>query len=121
TTERDSLTRLAGAALHMAGSDRVPAAGARGNPIRDRAWSTVSTHAVKAIQKNTSDTVVNQCHPVSTAVAYVAAEYIPSGNTAAHQFPERSLRLVHTSNGIHAVATIHVTTVTGHTLVSPAL
>jgi hypothetical protein len=41
-------------------------------------------HAANAIQKNTSDTIVSQCQPVSTAVAYVADEYSPSGNTAAH-------------------------------------
>jgi hypothetical protein len=51
------------------------------------------THATKAIQKNASDTVVSQRQPVSTAVAYVADEYIPSGNTTAHQFPDRILRL----------------------------
>ena len=50
------------------------------------------THAAKAIQKNTSDTVVSHRQPVSTAVAYVAAEYIPSGNTAAHHSPGGSSR-----------------------------
>ena len=39
----------------------------------------------RAIQKNTSEIVVNGCQPVSTAVANVAEEYMPSGNTAAHQ------------------------------------
>jgi hypothetical protein len=50
------------------------------------------THAANAIQTNTSDTIVSQRQPVSTAVAYVAAEYIPSGNTAAHHNPGGSSR-----------------------------
>ena len=37
----------------------------------------MSVHAANAIQKNTSDTVVSERQPVSTAVAYVAAAYIP--------------------------------------------
>lgn len=49
------------------------------------------THAENAIQKNTSDTTVSHRQPVSTAVAYVADEYIPSGNTAAHHSPTRCL------------------------------
>jgi hypothetical protein len=88
----------------------------------------VSVHAAKAIQKNTKDTAVNHRQPVSTAVAYVADEYIPSGNTAAHHRPGGSARRLRnrcavrqTSGGIHAVATNHVTTVTGRTLSSPAL
>jgi hypothetical protein len=52
----------------------------------------VLIHAANAIQKNTSDTIVSQCQPVSTAVAYVADEYIPSGNTAAHHSPGGSSR-----------------------------
>jgi hypothetical protein len=51
----------------------------------------VSSHATRAIQKIASDTVVSQCQPVSTAVAYVAEEYIPRGNTAAHASPTRRL------------------------------
>lgn len=47
------------------------------------------THAANAIQKNTTDTIVSHCQPVSTAVAYVADEYIPSGNTAGHEIPTR--------------------------------
>jgi hypothetical protein len=39
------------------------------------------THAAEAIQKKTSDAVVSHRQPVSTAVAYVADKYIPSGNT----------------------------------------
>jgi hypothetical protein len=88
----------------------------------------VTVHAANAIQKNTSDTVVSHRHPVSTAVAYVADEYIPSGNTAAHHTPGASPRLLRKrcsvaqiSSGIHAVATHHVATVTGHTLCRPAL
>ena len=50
------------------------------------------THAANAIQKNTCDTTVSHRQPVSTAVAYVAAEYIPSGNTAAHHSPGGSPR-----------------------------
>jgi hypothetical protein len=46
-------------------------------------------HATNAIQKNASETAVSQCQPVSTAVAYVADEYIPSGNTVGHAMPTR--------------------------------
>ncbi len=91
--EQHRAARLAGLALYVAGPDRVPAAGSGGDPIRNRAWSAVRVHAAKAIQKNTSDTVVSHHQPVSTAVAYVAAEYIPSGNTAAHHRPGGSVRL----------------------------
>ena len=70
--------------------------------------------------KNTSDTVISDCHPVSTAVAYVADEYIPNGNTAAHQLPARSLTLTTASSGIHRLATTHVTTVTGRIASTPA-
>jgi hypothetical protein len=52
----------------------------------------VSVHAANAIQKNTGDTVVSHCQPVSTDVAYVTDEYIPSGNTAAHHSPGGSSR-----------------------------
>jgi hypothetical protein len=51
-------------------------------------------HAANAIQKNTSDTTVSDRQPVATPVAYVAAEYIPSGNTAAHHSPGGSSRLL---------------------------
>ena len=39
------------------------------------------SHAASAIQKTVSEIVANHCQPVSTAIAYVADEYIPSGNT----------------------------------------
>jgi hypothetical protein len=79
------------------------------------------SHAAKAIQKNTNDIVVSQCQPVSTAVAYVADAYIPSGKTAAHARAILLRSATKISGGIHTVATIHVTTVTGHTCVIPAL
>ena len=47
------------------------------------------SHAAKAIQKNASEISTNQCQPVSTAMAYVADEYIPSGNTAGQSRPTR--------------------------------
>jgi hypothetical protein len=81
----------------------------------------VSIHATRAIQKIASDTVVSHCQPVSAAVAYVADEYIPSGNTAGHASPTRRRSATWISTGIHALATSHVTTVTGHTNVNPAL
>jgi hypothetical protein len=88
----------------------------------------VSIQAANAIQKNTSDTVASHSQPVSTAVAYVADEYIPSGNTAAHHSPGASSRrlrkrftVTQMSSGSHAVATHHVTTVSGQTLSRPAL
>ena len=46
-------------------------------------------HAVNAIQKNTSEIVASDRQPVSIAIAYVADEYIPSGNTAAHHTPAK--------------------------------
>ena len=79
------------------------------------------THAASAIQKNTSEIVVNGCQPVSTAVANVAEEYMPSGNTAAHQLPTRIRTVAAASTGIHALATIHVTIVTGRMSAKPAL
>lgn len=42
---------------------------------------------VKAIQKNTSEMVPRERMCNSVAVAAEAAEYIPSGNTAAHHTP----------------------------------
>jgi hypothetical protein len=65
--------------------------------------------------------VVSGRQPVSIAVANVADEYIPSGNTAAHQLPDRSLQLTTTSSGIQSVATTHVTTVTGLIASKPAM
>src|SRR6185436_2754004 len=68
----------------------------RRDQVRDRrALSSANTppatisQAANAIQKNTSETTVNVRQPVSPAIAYVAAEYIPSGKTAAHQAPAR--------------------------------
>jgi hypothetical protein len=71
-------------------------------------------------RRNTRETVVSGRQPVSTAVAKVADEYIPNGKTAAHQFPSRSLTLTTASTGIHRLATIHVTTVTGLIASKPA-
>jgi hypothetical protein len=50
----------------------------------------------------------------------VADEYIPSGKTIAHQLPSRIRTLAATSNGIHTLATSHVTTVTGRICCTPA-
>jgi len=47
------------------------------------------THTANAIQKNPSDTTVSHRQSISKAVAYVADEYIPSGNTAGHEMPTR--------------------------------
>jgi hypothetical protein len=47
------------------------------------------THAANAIQKNACDSTVSHRQLVSTAVAYVADEYIPSGKTAGHEMPTR--------------------------------
>ena len=83
--ERHRAARLASASVHVVGPDGVSAARDRRNSTSDPI--ATMTHVANAIQKNTSDTIVSQHQPVSTAVAYVAAEYIPSGNTAAHHDP----------------------------------
>jgi hypothetical protein len=44
-------------------------------------------HAGNAIQKNTNETVVGHCQPVSTAIAYVADAYMPNGNTVGQSMP----------------------------------
>ena len=65
--EPDRVERLAGAAVHVAGPDGVPAARDRRN--RASSWTTTMSHAANAIQKNTSETHVSQRQPVSTAMA----------------------------------------------------
>lgn len=44
-------------------------------------------HVASATQKKTSETVVSDRWPNSAAVAAVAAEYMPNGNTIAHHTP----------------------------------
>jgi len=73
------------------------------------------SHAASAIQKTVSEIVANHCQPVSTAIAYVADEYIPSGNTVGQPTPAYRRTVTYTNNGIHSVATIHVTIVTART------
>lgn len=45
------------------------------------------SHAANAIQKNASEITTNHRQPVSTDIAYVADEYMPSGNTAGQPSP----------------------------------
>src|SRR6185312_5444307 len=107
----------------------VPNHGAMTHPQRVRTRrsaaipaTTTSNHAANPIQKNTNDAVWNGRQPVSTVIANVAAEYIPSGNTVANHEPlnrrSRCRSVVYTSTGIHNVAATHVTTVTERTAVS---
>lgn len=90
-----------------------PAARDRRDRRSDRT-ATVSKLA-NAIQKDTSDTSTNQCHPVSTAIAYVAEAYMPNGNTVGHPNPANRRTMTYASGGIHSVATTQVAIVTPRT------
>ena len=84
----------------------------------------MSSHAAKAIQKNTSETVVSHRQPVSTAVAirgrrvHPQREHRRPPSSRARATPRRRRR---PAAGSTPLATIHVTTVTGRTLHEPGL